>query len=167
MLAKTIFCPDHEKRCNISLVWKDAREECIEFEECPYPYFPCNVTGCQKDILPMPGWCHDFVCWSIPPGPVPPSPSPMTPVGIGCGIVGLLGFFICLTAACIYRKSPFIVSLFGCLKTCGIKMANGLEWFAFLLWSIFLCCLLPFAFVLIVLRDSMRHIYGKIRFRNE
>ena len=154
MLARTITCPDHEKRCNITLVWKDASEECMEYEQCPYPYFPCNVTGCQKDILPMPGWCHDVVCWSIPPGPVPPPPSPMTPstiVAIVCGIVGLLGFFSCLTAAIIYRKSPFMVSILGCLKRCGIKIANGLEWFCILLWCIFLCCcVVPFAFLFLL-----------------
>ena len=174
MTDRTITCPDQEKRCNISLVWKDASEDCMEYEEedCPYPCFPCNVTGCQVDILPTPAWCHDVVCWKIPgPGPIPPSPSPMIPstiIAIVCGIVGFFGLLSCVTAAIIYRESPFMVSTLGCLKRAAIKIANGFEWFGILLWCIFLClCVVPFASLFMLLRNLILHIYGKIRYRNQ
>lgn len=175
MTERTITCPDQEKRCNISLVWKDAAEDCKEYQEidCPYPYFPCNVTGCQVDIIPTPAWCHDFVCWKIPgPGPIPPpSPSPMTPstiMAIVCGIVGFFGLVSCITAAIIYRESPCCISTFGCLKRAAIKIGHGFEWFGWLLYVIFLCLFVaPFAGLWMLLRNSVNYVYDRIRYRNQ
>ena len=169
-MVDTITCPDDKTLCNVTLEYKDDTEECVEYEHCLS--WPCNVTGCEKIFVPLPGWCHIAICWSkwepIPPPPGPPSPwSPSTIVAIVFGILALIGFLGTLTTAVIYRKSPFMVSSLNCMKKCGIKIKDGAEWFGLFLWVILLICILPFAFIFMILRDWIIDMYGRIRYRDE
>ena len=43
-------------------LWKYADEDCEEMTDCPL--WPCNVTGCHHTIIPTPGYCQEFQCWT-------------------------------------------------------------------------------------------------------
>ena len=62
MFADTIACDDGITFCNFSVVWKYADEDCEEMTDCPL--WPCNVTGCHHTIIPTPGYCQEFQCWT-------------------------------------------------------------------------------------------------------
>lgn len=66
----TIYCPDNKTTCEVHYTWMDDGF-CQEYLQQDCLQYPCNLTGCFKVPVMMPGYCKNETCY-VMPDPIPP-----------------------------------------------------------------------------------------------